>query len=287
MTKIDPSVERTWLEQGAIIQYVAESVSPSTIMAWSADVLKMLVKQEDKHVVRLLYNVSAPRASLAYLVLTNRDILHPGITLTGKMHVERVLKQNPQLHIYFALVLSQSASGKLAQQYDQSKSTSLNQVTGQIFFDETAAINWLEGKGYEQSTMTRPLDQSKLLNLGSLLENEERDVEFGDRDSIAFMIDGDVRKINFRASRSIIIGRDVIMENNTSVDLDLNRYKTASSISRQHARIKLSDGKLYIVDLNSTNGTRVDGKLITPGVPHIIRKFDMIQIGQLSLSIIF
>jgi pSer/pThr/pTyr-binding forkhead associated (FHA) protein len=55
-----------------------------------------------------------------------------------------------------------------------------------------------------------------------------------------------------------------------------------TAISRHHSTLELRDGMHYIADLNSTNGTSVNGKKITSKVP--VTGKDTILIGKFSLS---
>lgn len=51
-------------------------------------------------------------------------------------------------------------------------------------------------------------------------------------------------------------------------------------ISRKHARFTKQDGKIYISDLNSSNGTYVNNKKIAPGEKVELEKEDMIKLGS-------
>ncbi|MEK0189488.1 FHA domain-containing protein, partial [Microcoleus anatoxicus] len=65
-----------------------------------------------------------------------------------------------------------------------------------------------------------------------------------------------------------------------------------SAISRHHAVIEWVEGKLQIIDLDSTNGTFVNGKkLLTtaprqPSSPEILKTGDIIKLGNIELEVI-
>jgi hypothetical protein len=86
-------------------------------------------------------------------------------------------------------------------------------------------------------------------------------------------------------SSTVIIGRrDPKMPG--AVDLDLSRYDPNNTISRRHASI-VRDGRKYIlVDLDSTNGTRLNGEPILPGKQMPISSGNVIEFGQ-GLAVIF
>ena len=56
-----------------------------------------------------------------------------------------------------------------------------------------------------------------------------------------------------------------------------------TSVSRRHARIERRDGDFIVEDLNSTNGTILNKKVITRG---ILQHGDKIQIGETVLQFI-
>jgi pSer/pThr/pTyr-binding forkhead associated (FHA) protein len=54
-----------------------------------------------------------------------------------------------------------------------------------------------------------------------------------------------------------------------------------TGISRRHAQfIRQHDGSFVLVDLNSTNGTILNGRSLEPGVPAPLTDGDVITIGQ-------
>lgn len=68
------------------------------------------------------------------------------------------------------------------------------------------------------------------------------------------------------------IGRDP-----ATVDYIIND-KTA--VGRQHADLLLHDGACYVVDLNSTNHTYLNGKPLTPGAEYPLQDGDEILLGN-------
>lgn len=56
-----------------------------------------------------------------------------------------------------------------------------------------------------------------------------------------------------------------------------------SNVSKKHARIEVRDSNTFVLDLDSTNGTFVNGKRIA--APQILRAADKIQIGDFFIQI--
>lgn len=81
-----------------------------------------------------------------------------------------------------------------------------------------------------------------------------------------------ITRFTIHEGTKLIIGR--------SPDADIVIDNTA--ISRHHSSIELRDGMHYLADLNSTNGTMVNGKKITSKVP--VTEKDTIHIGKFLLT---
>lgn len=74
----------------------------------------------------------------------------------------------------------------------------------------------------------------------------------------------------------------------TDIHFDLTPFGAYHfGVSRQHAIIKLRDGYLYLEDLGSTNGTRINGFQLTTHQPYRMRDGDEIEFGKLRTSIRF
>ena len=58
------------------------------------------------------------------------------------------------------------------------------------------------------------------------------------------------------------------------------------SVSRIHAKIRRENGKVFIQDLNSTNGTMVNGKKLSPGDETEVHREDKIQFGKILVNVV-
>src|SRR5262245_27104011 len=72
------------------------------------------------------------------------------------------------------------------------------------------------------------------------------------------------------------------------VDIDLEDQEPPDRIwcSRQHALISLEEGKLFLEDLNSANGTYLNRNRVYPGQKQPLKVNDVIQIGNVQLKVI-
>ncbi|HET7009619.1 MAG TPA: FHA domain-containing protein [Anaerolineales bacterium] len=70
-------------------------------------------------------------------------------------------------------------------------------------------------------------------------------------------------------------------------DIDLGGYNAFDSgVSRMHAEVLLEEDGVYVVDLESANGTLVNGKKLEPQHVAPVRHGDVIQLGRLRLQLI-
>ena len=57
------------------------------------------------------------------------------------------------------------------------------------------------------------------------------------------------------------------------------------SVSRAHAQCAIAGGAIVIKDLASANGTRINGRVLTPGQDQELRAGDQLQLGETELSV--
>lgn len=72
------------------------------------------------------------------------------------------------------------------------------------------------------------------------------------------------------------------------VDLDLIAQESVEQTwcSRHHAAVTLAGTTISVEDLNSLNGTWVNGKRIASGQPRVLQPNDVIQVGTVQLKVI-
>ena len=57
------------------------------------------------------------------------------------------------------------------------------------------------------------------------------------------------------------------------------------SVSREHIRLLYADGNLYAEDLGSTNGTRINGRLLNPREPVVLQNNDQLELGPIVFQV--
>lgn len=70
-------------------------------------------------------------------------------------------------------------------------------------------------------------------------------------------------------------------------EVDLSRYDPAARVSRRHARIIVQNDQYLIEDLNSSNGTFVNGQVrLAPKQPHPLASGDEVRLGETRLKFV-
>jgi len=93
-----------------------------------------------------------------------------------------------------------------------------------------------------------------------------------------------IRSLKFPHNSRILVGRADDEETANDLMLELSHYGgETNGVSRIHAAIHDQDGMVYITDLKSTNGTRINGLLLTPEQPYRLRESDELQLGNLTI----
>jgi pSer/pThr/pTyr-binding forkhead associated (FHA) protein len=93
------------------------------------------------------------------------------------------------------------------------------------------------------------------------------------------------RKVLLSAEWEILVGRldaahGIFPELDLTTDGGLEQ-----GISRRHARIYTRDGACFIEDLDSTNGTFLNGERLTPYLPYAFRDGDTLMLGTMRLKV--
>lgn len=104
---------------------------------------------------------------------------------------------------------------------------------------------------------------------------------------IELRIVGTASTVQMQVQDDMLIGR-ADTERKVFPQIDLGPYRAfANGVSRKHAVILIKNERLYIKDLASTNGTRLNGALCEPEQEYRLRHGDELTLGQLRLQLLF
>lgn len=103
---------------------------------------------------------------------------------------------------------------------------------------------------------------------------------------IGLLIDGAAKTIVLEGRPEYILGREGSEQ--LVPDLNLNPYGAREKgVSRVHAALRHDRTQLLLIDLGSTNGTRLNGKPLAAHQPARVENGDEIRLGKLMLRINF
>ena len=110
-------------------------------------------------------------------------------------------------------------------------------------------------------------------------------------DSIPFMqkirirIEESGEEFELNAIRKLLIGRN---DKDALVDINLVPYGAYRlGVSRRHAQLELKQGRWFLTDLESQNGTILNSLQIYPLVAYEIPSGTRLQFGEMALTIYF
>jgi hypothetical protein len=86
--------------------------------------------------------------------------------------------------------------------------------------------------------------------------------------------------------KEFILGREAGEGSEKIIDLT-NRDGFAMGVSRRHAMIRAVENGYTIIDLNSSNGTWLNGQILMPSVVNELPSGANIQLGYLKLVVIY
>jgi predicted component of type VI protein secretion system len=133
--------------------------------------------------------------------------------------------------------------------------------------------------------------ETDYLNLPPSLEMQEREasgqpVEFAEHSRLQLKIEN--HKVTVMVKDQALVGRSVEGDDRSWVDIDLSPQGAyQSGVSRRHAVIRRRDGVLYVQDLGSTNGTRINGAQLTPDREYRLRDGDEVEFGRVRATLRF
>lgn len=104
---------------------------------------------------------------------------------------------------------------------------------------------------------------------------------------IEFRIVGTATTVQTQVRDAMVIGRGDV-NSGYRPEVDLMPFDAFSKgVSRRHAIITIKNNRLSLRDLNSTNGSRINGVPCEAGAEYRVRHGDELQFGQLRLQITF
>lgn len=275
MSYITLGLTYKWVSDGQILMYEPTSVSVYVIIEWAQHVMEMLSKWPENKPIQILFNLSHPKVSVPFLILTNRDIFNIGVTDLGKVKVQQILIKRGNLFGRLAILLPASSSGLMVQNHARS---SMPVVESRMFTDYDTAVAWLT----DTHAISQKFSQTRNLNVS---EEVLRQYAVQDNPSIiqaqqklGLVFNGTTKLIEFEPNQPLVVGRQ---------DFDVHIFgEHVYTVSRLHVHFYFEKFKLYLIDLESTNGTYLNGTRVEPKTKIPISVGDEIRIGTIPLRLV-
>jgi hypothetical protein len=208
------------------------------------------------------------------MILTNKDIFNIGITDLGRVKVQQMLLQRGNLFGRLAVLLPSSSSGMMVKANSRSSTPA---VESRVFTDYSTAIEWVaDVKTIAQKfSQTRSLDVKPDLILAYTMEQSNSSVKAEKK--LGLFYNQEHLLIEIPSDEQIIVGRQ---------DFETDMIGAAAyTVSRLHAQFLYIDTNLYLVDLQSTNGTFLNGARIQPRINMRLKVEDEIRFGSVGVRL--
>jgi hypothetical protein len=152
--------------------------------------------------------------------------------------------------------------------------------------EETARVNTAQDQNNSTNDLMK--DAMQALNMQAQRQAvDEADAVFTNNMVLLLEVQESGKLISNTVGRELIVGRaDNITDYIPEIDMtEHGAYRLG--LSRRHAVIQRDGNSLVVKDLNSRNGTFVNGAIVPGGNTHPIRNGDELRFGNLVTHVIF
>lgn len=112
-------------------------------------------------------------------------------------------------------------------------------------------------------------------------------IQTSEQREIILVIRGMVERLVMREHKPVVLGRTDI-KTRTMPDVDLTPYGALDrGVSREHCSLYIEGDKIFVVDMNSTNGTWLATERLIPNKPRQLRKGEELLLGRLPVQVLF
>lgn len=156
-----------------------------------------------------------------------------------------------------------------------------NNMEGALVCDECGLSLW--GSPQEEVPTRELADEASELSVKSGWGT----ATFQPRNQVIIHIRDAAEPLTLAPKGEVLIGRRDSVSG-IEPELDLTPFGALEKgVSRIHAAFRRGDDVLSIVDLDSANGTFLNGQRLAPSQPRLLRDGDEIRLGKLVLHIYF
>jgi hypothetical protein len=140
---------------------------------------------------------------------------------------------------------------------------------------------------HRQTATTLRTRQFESVPSNLLFEGEEETIPISHDVSLVLLIRDSIEPIILEPGERTTIGRTDLRRSERP-DVDLTAYGgLEKGVSRIHAAIERRDNLLTLIDLESSNGTYLNGYRLPPNEPFALREGDEVHLGKMVVHIYF
>lgn len=139
-----------------------------------------------------------------------------------------------------------------------------------------------------KATQRIEIDDPEILE--ALLKQQSREINaatLGKAREVLLLVESGIRRLEVHNDTTYLLGR-FIKSTPRGKHVDLSPFGAQDKgVSRIHAQLHMEDNRLYITDMDSTNGTFLDGVRLLPHQPQILRQGSQVLLGRLAMQIMY
>jgi hypothetical protein len=96
------------------------------------------------------------------------------------------------------------------------------------------------------------------------------------------------KRLSIPVRDSVIVGRQSKVDSDTHPNVCLDALGAVENgVSRQHIKLTRKQDLIYVTDLDSSNGTYLNGRPLAPNCQRLLRNGDLLQLGVLQIHVVF
>ncbi len=146
------------------------------------------------------------------------------------------------------------------------------------------SLDYLTTQSIQKSQSDKLSSNSFEISTSDKIEKDPKPVDHSHTSELSLFIIESKQTLNLAGRTEFTLGR--VAEGQPILpDVDLSPFEAYSlGVSRLHAALKINHNRVSIMDLGSSNGTRVNGQKIVPHVDYPINQGDILALGKLKIT---
>ena len=139
-------ISKEMLYNDQIVSYTVHSLNIAVLSSWNESIVETLQDWKDDKYYLTLYDLSSGGVSMPFLVLNSHKIYNLSVTPMGRVHVDKILAQKPNLKVRLAFVFGNTLTGNISLKRGLSSEFEPDDTAFEYraFYERELAIEWLK-----------------------------------------------------------------------------------------------------------------------------------------------